>query len=79
MIKITFNNDKTTREYILNLISKKVNEDGVIVDKNNTPVIDVDGNEITFEDFGMVASGSEIFVKDNVVSLFKFHENYSDQ
>ena len=48
----------------------------MIVDKNNTPVIDVDGNEITFEDFGMVASGSEIFIKDNVVSLFKYHENY---
>ncbi len=79
MIKISFNNDQASKEFILNLLDKTVNDDGIIVDKNKTPVIDVDGNEITFDQLGMIASGSEIFVKDNVVSLFKYHENYSER
>lgn len=79
MLKITFNNDPRTKRFILSLLEKDVNEDGVIVDKNGSPVIDIDGKEITFDDFGVVASGSEIFVKDNIVSLFKYHDKYQNQ
>ena len=79
MFKITFNNNPETKKFILSLLDKSVNDDGVIIDKNNSPVIDIDGSEITLDDFGLVASGSEIFVKDNIVSLFKYHDNYDQR
>jgi hypothetical protein len=79
MLKISFENNSTTKKFILSLIGKKVNGDGVITNKDGTPVIDIDGNEITLEEFGLVASGSEIFVKDNVTSLFKYHDKYGKE
>lgn len=79
MFKITFYNNPETKKFILSLIDKNVNDDGVIVDKNNSPVIDIDGSEITLNEFGLVASGSEIFVKDNIVSLFKYHDKYDQK
>ena len=79
MIKATFNNNPETKKFVLSLINKSVNEDGVIIDNNGSPVIDIDGSEITLDEFGLVASGSEIFVKDNIVSLFKYHDNYDNK
>ena len=79
MLNITFNNDPKTKKFILSLLDKRVNEDGVIVNKDGTPVIDIDGNEITLDEFGLVASGSEIFVKDNIVSLLKYHNTYLEK
>lgn len=76
MFKITFDNSPETKKFILSLLDKSVNDDGVITDKNSSPVIDIDGSEITIDQFGLVASGSEIFVKDNIVSLFKYYDKY---
>jgi len=77
MLKITFSDNITTKKYILSLLDKSINDEGIIIDKKGMPVIDIDGNEITIDEFGLVSSGSEIFVKDNIISLFKYNEKYS--
>lgn len=79
MLKITFDNNRETKKFILSLLDKNLNDDEVIIDKNGSPVIDIDGSEITLDQFGLVASGSEIFVKDNIVSLFKYHDKYDQR
>lgn len=76
-MNITFANNIKTKKFILSLLGKGVNEDNVIIDEHGIPVIDIDKNEITLDDFGIMASGSELFVKDNLVSLIKYNEKYT--
>jgi len=69
--KIVF--DDSSKELILELLDKTVDEEGFIVEKNNPKqrVLSSDGNELNLDDFGGVKNGSEIFIEDNVVSLVK--------
>ncbi|MHB1810945.1 MAG: hypothetical protein ACYDCP_06110 [Thermoplasmataceae archaeon] len=68
--KMTF--DDSAKEYILSLFNKKVNEDGEVLEKDsNEPVKSFEGNPLTLEDFGGVKKGSELFIENNVVSLFR--------
>lgn len=65
--------DNSAKAFILELLDKEVNEEGAVVEKGNPEqkVITSDGNELFFEDFGGIKKGSEIFIEDNTVSLFR--------
>jgi len=69
--RITF--DQKARKDVLELLDKAVNEEGLIVEKSNPSqkVLTFDGEEISLKEFGGVQKGSEVFIKDNVVSLIK--------
>ncbi|MBU0662702.1 MAG: hypothetical protein ABH854_00585 [Candidatus Diapherotrites archaeon] len=69
--QITF--DKNARKDILDLLDKTVDEDGLIVEKEKPEqkVLTFDGEEISLEEFGGVKRGSEVFIKDNLVSLIR--------
>lgn len=65
--------DKAAKIPILDLLDKKVGAEGVIVERDNPSqkVLTFDGEEITLDEFGGVQKGSEVFIKDNLVSLLK--------
>ena len=69
--KITF--DKSVKKDILSLLDKDVNEDNLIVEENDfeQKVLTFEGEEISLEEFGGIQKGSEVFIKNNLVSLIK--------
>ena len=71
--KFIFN--KSAKSYILKLLNKKV-KDGIIVDADTEePVISQDGEVIRLEEFAGVKKGSEIYIKNDVVSLIKLYDS----
>ena len=70
-MKITF--DKAIKKDILLLLDKVVNEDDSVVEKDNPnqKVLAFDGQELTLEEFGGVQKGSEVFIKQDLVSLMR--------
>lgn len=73
MLTITWDNTPEIKSYILKLMGKTVNKDGIVVDKaSKQSVVDNDGQELTFDAFGMVAKGSEIYIRENIVSIANF-------
>jgi len=74
MLNITFSNDPKTKKFILSIFNKTVNDEGTIIEKDtNRSVLDINGQEITIERLGGVSNGSEIYVKDDIVSLVDFY------
>ncbi len=68
--KITF--DDSSREFILGLFDKHVNENGEVLENNTNEVVkSFEGNPLTVDDFGGVKKGSELFIENDVVSLFR--------
>lgn len=65
--------DKNAKTEVLSLLNKDVDNDGYIVEKTNPvqKVLTFDGEEIMLKDFGGLEKGSELFIKDNLVSLLK--------
>lgn len=75
MLNVTFANNKQTKTFILSLFNKTVNTEDLIVEENtNQPVLDLNGQEISIDKFGMISNGSEIYVKDDIVSLVEFYQ-----
>ena len=70
-LNITFSED--VKIDILDCLGKKVNDDNLIVEKDDTKqkVLTYDGDEITFEEFGGFKRGSEVFIKKDLISLMK--------
>lgn len=78
MIQINFANDKYTREFVLSLFSKSVDREGFVIENNTKArVLSSDGDEIKFDEFGGVTNGSEIYLKNNIVSLINFYRQHS--
>lgn len=69
--KITF--DKSAKEEILDCLNKKVSKNNLIVEKGNPEqsVLTFEGEELTLEEFGGVQKGSEVFIKNDLVSLMR--------
>lgn len=68
--KMTF--DDSAREFVLGLFDKHVNENGEVLEKNSDEVVmTFEGNPLTLDEFGGVKKGSELFIENNVVSLFR--------
>lgn len=77
MIKFTFNDNNATKKFVLGIFGKNVDDDGYIVEKKDKKrILGFDGQEITINDFGGIASGSEIYVKSDIVSLVEFYQKY---
>ncbi|MBI4981238.1 hypothetical protein HZC30_06835 [Candidatus Woesearchaeota archaeon] len=58
---------------ILDVLDKTVNEDNVIIEKGNPnqKVLTFDGEELTLEEFGGIQKGSEVFIKNDLISLMR--------
>jgi len=65
--------DKNARKEILDLLDKSVNDEGIIVEKEDPDVhvLAIDGTELTLDEFGGVKKGSEVFIKSDLVSLMR--------
>ena len=78
MIKLRFANDLDTKKYILGLFNKSVDEEGLIVENDTSKrVLSSDGDEISLIEFGGITNGSEIYIKDNIVSLIDFYRKHT--
>jgi len=65
--------DKNARREVLDLLDKRVDDEGIIVEKEdpNVHVLAFDGTELTLDEFGGVKKGSEVFIKNDLVSLMR--------
>lgn len=74
-LRIVF--DKSATNFILDLFNKTVNEDKEIVEKDRPDVKVLsfpEGVPLLEKDFGGIQKGSELFIKDNFVSLMKLEK-----
>lgn len=71
MVTLTFG--KAVKKEILGFLNKAIDEDGFIVEKENPnqKVLTFDGEEITEDEFGGIKRGSEVFIKNDIVSLMR--------
>lgn len=69
--RITF--DDSVKEDILDILDKEVNSEGLVVEKENPEqkVLTFDGQEISLKEFGGVKKGSELFIKNDLISLMR--------
>jgi len=68
---ITF--DNTVKEQMLELLDKRIDKEGFIIEKDSGQrVLTPAGEEITLEDFAGVKKGSEIFIKSDISALIDF-------
>lgn len=65
--------DSSLRVEILGSFDKEVNDEGIIVEKSNPlqHVLGIDGQEVRIEEFGGIKKGSEVFIKNDLVSLMR--------
>jgi len=68
---ITFSND--AKKEILDFLDKDINREGLIVEKQNPTqkALTSDGQEISIDEFGGVKKGSEVFIKNDLISLMR--------
>ena len=69
--------DKSMKREVLGFFDKEVNDKGVIVEKSNPlqSVISTDGQEVKIDEFGGIKKGSEVFVKNDLISLMRISKN----
>ena len=64
--------DKSAKREILELFGKDIDNENYITEKNSSQrVLTFDGEEVSLEEFGGIQKGSEVFVKNNLVSLIR--------
>lgn len=70
-MQVTF--DRSAKKFILDTFNKTINKDGDIVEKSNPAqkVLTQEGLEISEEEFGGIAPGSTIFIKNDLPSIVK--------
>ena len=71
--KTTLTFDSGLRREVLGFFGKDVNEEGIIVEKTNPNqhVLSTDGQEVREVEFGGIRKGSEVFIKNDLVSLMR--------
>jgi hypothetical protein len=69
---ITFSNN--AKKFILSAFSKTVDEQEFIVETSNKNqrVLTPDGEQVELENFAGIKKGSEVFIKNDLISLIKF-------
>jgi hypothetical protein len=74
-LKILF--DASLRDYVLEAFGVRPNVDGLLVESKNPDqhVLTQDGQEVEYKRFGGVRKGSEVFMRDDIVSLIQFCED----
>ena len=71
MVTITF--EENAKEYILKeVLNKSIDSEGFILDENQNKVLTQNGEELTVDEFGGFENGSEIFVKNDIVSIMEY-------
>lgn len=70
-IGLTF--DESAKREILDFLNKTIDEENFIVEKDKPiqRVLTVEGEEISYDELGGVQSGSEVFIKKDLISLMK--------
>jgi hypothetical protein len=65
--------DESMKKEILSIFGKTVDNDGLIVEKDNPSqkVLSEDGQEVNIKEFGGIKKGSEIFIKNDLISLMR--------
>ena len=65
--------DESAKLDILDFIDKGVDSEDFIVEKSNPSqrVLTFEGQEISKKEFGGVKRGSEVFIKDDIISLIR--------
>lgn len=65
--------DETAVKDILEYFDKTIDEEDYIVEKSNPEqrVLTIEGEEIKSSEFGGIKKGSEVFIKKDLVSLFR--------
>lgn len=65
--------DESFKEDILELFDKSIDSEGFIIEKSNPKqrVLSEDGQEVKVEEFGGIKKGSEVFIKNDLVSLMR--------
>ena len=78
MLKITFSDNFKTKKFILSCFGKKITrkDDPILEEETGLEIISSDGQEITLNEFGGIKNGSEIYVKNDIVSLVGFYRKY---
>lgn len=71
MEKLSITFDKSAKEDVLELLGKSVNEEGYVVEKDDTDqkVITPEGEELMVDEFGGMRKGSQIFIKQDFFSI----------
>lgn len=74
MEKITITFDKSLKKEILEIFDKKLDDDGIIVEKDNPTqkVLSPEGEIINLQEFAGITKGSQIFIKSDLISLIDF-------
>lgn len=73
MNTITFDSDLKEKIISKALNNKEVNEEGFIIDSSSREeVLSPDGTPVNIEDFGLFENGSEVFIKNDIISLMEY-------
>lgn len=65
--------DDSATEFVLGSFDNTVDDEGYIVKEDTGErVLTPEGNPLTPEDLGGIAKGSEIYVRDNYVSVLEY-------
>jgi len=76
MLNLTFSDNIETKKFILEVFNKTIDADGFIIDiQTKKRIIDSEGQQITIDEFGGIVNGSEIFFKNNIISLVDLYTN----
>lgn len=71
--------DESSKNVILQLFGKAVDEQGFIFDiKSGQRVLNPDGEEVLAKDFAGIRKGSEIFITKDLPSLIQFASDSQD-
>lgn len=73
MTKSTLTFDESMNEEVLAIFGKIIDGEGFIVEKDNLKqrVLSEDGQEVNIKEFGGIKKGSEIFIKNDLISLMR--------
>lgn len=72
MNKIIFDS-KLKEKIVKKALNKDINEERNIIDKlTEQEVLSPDGTTVSIDDLGVFENGSEIFIKNDIVSLMEY-------
>ena len=69
--------DEAVREEILSIFRKTLDDEGFIIEEDNPVqrVLSEDGQEVNIKEFGGIKKGSEIFIKNDLISLMRLSKS----
>lgn len=68
-MKVIF--DRNSKDWVLGIFDKSIDQDGFIVEKDGTRIWTPEGDEIKSEELAIIKKGSTKFIAGNLSSLMK--------